>query len=130
MIQKIPLEVLNVLRHAVERLKNFDKVEENKEYRHMWLDIFDLIDSERKGILKDQADRELAKTNKKMAQQNVQGSTSEDIEAGAPEPRSDNGNTKSQVSKPLNRRKDNEKNQINGAKTEKKSEFSMKTIYN
>jgi hypothetical protein len=121
MIQKIPLEVLNVLRHAVERLSIFAKMEENKEYRRMWLRVFDLIDSKRKGILQDQADRELAKTNKKMAQQNVQRSTNEDIEAGAPEyrPPSDNANTKAPVSKPLNRRKENEKNQINGAKTKK-----------
>lgn len=121
MIQKIPLEVLNVLRHAFERLSIFANMEENKEYRRIWLRVFDRIDSKRKGILQDQADRELAKTNQKMAQQNVQRSTNKDIEAGAPEyrPPSDNANTKAPVSKPLNRRKENEKNQINGAKTKK-----------
>ena len=123
MIQKTSVQVLNVLMHAFKKLSIFAEIEGNNDqatYRRRWLDIFVLIDSERKEILRDQTDKELAKTNKKMAQQNVQGSTNEDIEAGAPEPRPDNGNTKSQVSKPSNRRKDNEKNQINGAKTKKR----------
>ena len=120
MIQKIPLDVLNVLKHAAKVMSIFANIEENKEYIQRWLDIFTLIYSKQKGILRDQADRELAKTNKKMAQQIFQVSTNEDIEAGAPEPRlSDNANTKAPVSKPLNRRKDNEKNQINEAKTKK-----------
>jgi len=122
MIQKTPLEVLNILKHAVARMSIFAKVEENKKFRRMWLDLFDVIDSERKGILKDEEDRELAKTTKKMAKLNLEGSTDDDIEAGAPEyrPPSGNANTKPPVLKPFNRKKENERNQINGAKTKKK----------
>ena len=122
MIQKIPLDILNVLEHAVKKLSIFIEIEENKEFRHKWLAIFDLIDSERKEILKNQADRELVKASKKMVQQVKTWSLSDDEEAGAPEyrPQSFSANTNAPVSKPLNRRKDNEKNQINGAKTKKK----------
>ena len=120
-IQATPMRIILVLRRATILLKMFSDDPATLERRTKWTEILRTIYSKQKEELRVQAERELARTEKRTAKY-MNEIAEEDVEAGAPEPKpkfDGRSGRDTKVTTPLpNKKKQNEKN--NGAKTNKK----------
>ena len=150
-IQATPMPIISVIRRATRLLGIFAPIPCTLEFRNKWTDIVNVIYSKLKQKLAVQSERELARTQKREAEKKMKKEIvdmeanifeanifpdhsfqtkflsfpDDDMEAGAPEPKPKfdgrfGPDTKETAPKP-NKKKKNERNKINGAKTNKKN---------